>query len=73
MLTNCGDNRNTHSPREGRWSAVIEPGGVQPAMGGRAAPTPGADSARGVLAQIDRLDARTSGGFLHWQGGTTPW
>ena len=58
---------------EGIWSAVIDPGWVQTDMGGRAAPTPVADSARGVLAQIDRLDARTSGGFLHWQGGTTPW
>lgn len=58
---------------EGIHVAVIDPGWVQTDMGGPGAPTAVADSARGILAQIDRLDARTSGGFLHWQGGTTPW
>ena len=59
--------------RDGIVTAVLDPGWVQTDMGGPGAPTPVAASVRGLLAQIDALDRRRSGAFLHWQGGTTPW
>lgn len=58
---------------DGIASAVLDPGWAQTDMGGPHAPTPVAESVRGLLAQLDRLDLATTGAFLHWRGGTTPW
>ena len=58
---------------EGIASAVINPGWVQTDMGGGGAPTPVADSVRGILARLDELTLATSGSFLNWRGGTYPW
>jgi NAD(P)-dependent dehydrogenase (short-subunit alcohol dehydrogenase family) len=58
---------------EGIVSIVINPGWVQTDLGGTSAPTPVADSARGILARIDEATLETSGSFLNWQGGTYPW
>ena len=58
---------------DGIASSVMNPGWVQTDMGGAAAPTPVADSARGILAWLDKLDLSNSGQFLHWRGGTYPW
>ena len=59
--------------REGIWSAVINSGWVQTDMGGGGATTPVGDSVRGILAQLDALDAKSTGAFLNWRGGTYPW
>ena len=58
---------------DGIASAVVEPGWVQTDMGGVNAPTTVEDSGRGILAQFDALDARTSGEFLSYRGGTMAW
>jgi len=58
---------------EGIHVAVINPGWVQTDMGGQSAPTPVAESARGIIAQIDGLDASRSGAFLDYRGKTFPW
>lgn len=59
--------------REGIASAVINPGWVQTDMGGGGAPTPVADSVRGILARLAELTVATTGTFLNWRGGTYPW
>ena len=58
---------------DGIVSAVIEPGWVQTDMGGANAPTSIEDSVRGLLEQFDALDARTTGQYLSYRGGTMPW
>ena len=54
-------------------SAVMNPGWVQTDMGGKGAPTTATDSAAGILSQIDGLTLATTGEFLRWNGGRTPW
>lgn len=58
---------------EGVVTAVINPGWVQTDMGGSGAPTPVAESVRGILARLDALGPEQSGSFLDWKGGTWPW
>ncbi len=58
---------------EGIISFVINPGWVKTDLGGGAAPTPVADSVRGILARIDEATLETSGTFQNWKGGTYPW
>ncbi|MEZ4400643.1 MAG: SDR family oxidoreductase [Kofleriaceae bacterium] len=53
--------------------AALDPGWVQTDMGGANAPTTVGASVAGLLAQIDGLALATSGRFLHWRGGETPW
>lgn len=54
-------------------SVVINPGWVQTDMGGQSAPTPVAESVRGILREIDRATLADSGEFLNWDGGRLPW
>ena len=54
-------------------SAVINPGWVQTDMGGPSAPTPVADSARGILREIDAFTIERTGAFLDWLGRPYPW
>lgn len=58
---------------EGIASYVINPGFVQTDMGGSAAPTPVADSVRGILSVIDAATLNESGEFLNWKGDRYPW
>ena len=58
---------------DGIASAVVEPGWVQTDMGGPSAPTTIEDSVCGLIEQFDALDARTSGEFLSYRGGTMQW
>jgi NAD(P)-dependent dehydrogenase (short-subunit alcohol dehydrogenase family) len=58
---------------EGIASIVINPGWVQTDMGGARAPTPVADSVRGILAVIDSLTLEQSGEFFNYSGGRYPW
>ena len=53
---------------EGIASYVINPGWVQTDMGGSGAPTPVADSVRGILREIERATLADSGEFLNWKG-----
>lgn len=58
---------------EGIASYVINPGWVQTDMGGAGAPTPVADSVRGILREIDRATLDDSGEFLNWRGNRYAW
>ena len=58
---------------EGIASYVINPGWVQTDMGGAAAPTPVAESVRGILREIDRATLTDSGEFLNYTGNRYPW
>ncbi len=58
---------------DGIVSFVINPGWVQTDMGGKQAPTPVADSVRGILGRIDDSTMEDSGQFLNWKGGRYPW
>jgi len=58
---------------EGIVSVVINPGWVQTDMGGSSAPTPVADSVRGILREIDKATLADSGEFLNWKGNRYPW
>jgi NAD(P)-dependent dehydrogenase (short-subunit alcohol dehydrogenase family) len=58
---------------EGIASAVINPGWVQTDMGGGGAPTPVADSVRGMLHEIDAFSLERTGAFLDWKGRPYPW
>jgi len=58
---------------EGIVSVVINPGWVQTDMGGPGAPTPVADSVRGILREVDRATLADSGEFLNWNGERLPW
>lgn len=59
--------------REQIISVVINPGWVQTDMGGPHAPTPVADSVRGILRETDAATLADSGEFLDWKGGRLPW
>lgn len=54
-------------------SVVVNPGWVQTDMGGPGAPTPVAESARGILALIDRLKLEDSGEFWDYRGDKIEW
>ncbi len=54
-------------------SVVVNPGWVQTDMGGPGAPTPVAESARGILRVIDEATLVDSGEFLDYKGGRYPW
>jgi NAD(P)-dependent dehydrogenase (short-subunit alcohol dehydrogenase family) len=54
-------------------SAVINPGWVQTDMGGPSAPTPVAESVRGMLREIDAFTLENTGTFLDWKGRPYPW
>ena len=54
-------------------SIVINPGWVQTEMGGPGAPTPVAESVRGILRAIDEATITESGEFLDYKGGRYPW
>lgn len=58
---------------EGIASYVINPGWVQTAMGGKNAPTPVADSVRGMLDVIDGATLADSGAFLDHHGKRYGW
>lgn len=53
------------------WCA--NPGWVQTDMGGSRAPTPVADSVRGILAVIGQVTLAETGEFLNWKGDRYPW
>ena len=54
-------------------SAVINPGWVKTDMGGPGAPTPVAESVRGILREIDAFTLEATGAFLDWKGRPYPW
>ena len=54
-------------------SVVVNPGWVQTDMGGPGAPTPAADSARGILALVERLKLEDSGEFWDYRGSKIEW
>ncbi|MFZ6177639.1 SDR family oxidoreductase [Nannocystis pusilla] len=58
---------------EGITSVVVNPGWVQTDMGGPSAPTPVAESVRGILREVDRVTLADSGEFLNWDGSRSPW
>ena len=58
---------------DGIASYVMDPGWVQTDMGGPSAPTPVADSVRGILREVDHAGLGDSGEFLCWKGGRTIW
>ncbi len=58
---------------EGITSVVINPGWVQTDMGGDRAPTPVADSVRGILREVERATLADSGEFLNWKGDRYVW
>ncbi|MGE0872126.1 MAG: SDR family oxidoreductase [Kofleriaceae bacterium] len=58
---------------DGIISIVVNPGWVQTDMGGHSAPTPVADSVRGILAIADSATLADSGEFFNWKGGRYPW
>ncbi len=59
--------------REGFVCVVLNPGWVQTDMGGPHAPTPVADSVRGLLAIVDSLTPERNGRFFHFDGRELPW
>lgn len=54
-------------------SVVVHPGWVRTDMGGPHAPLTAAESARGILAQVDALKLSDSGEFLDWKGAKVAW
>lgn len=58
---------------DGIISFAINPGWVQTDMGGPGAPTPVADSVRGILRETDLARLSESGEFLNWKGNRYPW
>ncbi|MDT8445616.1 MAG: SDR family oxidoreductase [bacterium] len=49
------------------------PGWVRTRMGGQGAPLSAEDSARGMIAQAERLSASDNGAFMSHQGRSIPW
>jgi NAD(P)-dependent dehydrogenase (short-subunit alcohol dehydrogenase family) len=52
---------------------ILHPGFVRTGMTGGAGSVDPADSAAGLIARIDELDASTSGRFVHANGDAIPW
>lgn len=52
---------------------ALHPGWVQTDMGGSGAPTPVADSVRGILREVDKATLADSGEFLNWKGNRYAW
>jgi NAD(P)-dependent dehydrogenase (short-subunit alcohol dehydrogenase family) len=53
--------------------AVAHPGWVQTDMGGGGADLTAQESARGLIALIDRLTLKETGQFFRWDGTIHPW
>lgn len=58
---------------EGIISIVVNPGWVKTDMGGEGAPTPAADSVKGMIQILDRVTLRDSGEFFDYRGPTVPY
>ena len=58
---------------QGFVSVVVHPGWVRTAMGGNHAPVSPAESVRGLLGVIGRLERRDNGKFLDYTGNELPW
>ncbi|MEQ8663288.1 MAG: SDR family oxidoreductase [Gammaproteobacteria bacterium] len=59
--------------KEGINVCVIHPGWVQTEMGGPQADITPAESAHGIVATIEKLNASTNGSFWKWNGETHDW
>ncbi|MFP2905287.1 SDR family oxidoreductase [Pyxidicoccus sp. 3LFB2] len=57
----------------GLIAVAISPGWVKTDMGGESAPTQVSESAAGLLAVLDRLTPRDSGGFFDFRGERIAW
>ena len=58
---------------EGIVAAVLHPGWVRTAMGGRSAPTPVEEAVASLVRTIESLDMDRSGGFYDRDGQPLPW
>lgn len=59
--------------KSGINSCVIHPGWVQTDMGGAGADITPAESAEGIVATIDKLNAGNTGSFWKWNGEVHDW
>jgi len=59
--------------RHGISAVVVNPGWVKTDMGGRSAPTPVEESAKKIIALVDRVGLAESGSFLDYRGHGWPW
>jgi NAD(P)-dependent dehydrogenase (short-subunit alcohol dehydrogenase family) len=59
--------------KEGINVCLVHPGWVQTEMGGAQADITPAESAHGIVATIDKLDASTNGSFWKWNGEPHDW
>lgn len=59
--------------KEGIHVCLVHPGWVQTEMGGAQADITPAESAHGIVATVDKLDASTNGSFWKWNGEPHDW